>query len=204
MKKEYGKKIGGSVIVGLVLAVVLVMLVGFGSKPDVAEEPLPSASPKIVLSSSQAEATPSPKPSAKASPSPKAKSTPKVELAESVEKEEQEPVLAAKSSPEQAAPSSSKAPAATATPAAIVVESTPQPAPTVTPSRKKRCGWWMFLPPHSKFGWTSRATGRTGPTSPATGYTAATAAARHSPPPAMWTPISGLPLITVKTTVATL
>ena len=152
MKKEYGKKIGGSVIVGLVLAVVLVMLVGFGSKPDVAEEPLPSASPKIVLSSSQAEATPSPKPSAKASPSPKAKSTPKVELAESVEKEEQEPVLAAKSSPEQAAPSSSKAPAATATPAAIVVESTPQPAPTVTPKPKDKV-WVVDVPASTQQIW---------------------------------------------------
>ncbi len=163
MKKEYSKKkIWGSVTVGLVLAMVLVMLVGFGGKPDTEEKLSPSASPAITLSSSRAEATPTPKPSAspKASPSPKVKATPKVELKRTVKAEKKEPVSVAKSHAEQAAPTynpipqAQKAPASTPTPAVPAAVSTPQPtvAPTPTPKPKEKV-WVVDVPASTQQVW---------------------------------------------------
>lgn len=151
MKRELGKKkLWGSAAVLLILVAVLITLVGFGSGPDVEEQPSASPSPTLSVVSSAAKPVPTAKPVAQTSAASKVKAESEVSHVEELQEakaETKRAALPAESKAVEQKASSGSAEANTSStppvPAVTAVSACPTPAPTQAPTPKPKEKVWV-------------------------------------------------------------
>lgn len=161
MKKEFSKKMWGSAAVLLALIAVLITLVGFGSGPDLEEQPSASPSPTLSVASSTASPAPAMKPAAKSAASSRVKAESEVSRVEELQETKTETKRAAPSAESKAVEqkatsgsagtsgSSSAPPVITPVPVVNTVSSCPTPAPTQAPTPKPKEKVWVVDVPAS-------------------------------------------------------